>query len=323
LPCSAARTRWISDFGPGSEMRYTIGPRGASKASRNLAAFEGALGDLSMEQFGHCLSSASFESPEVLVFDSAWIEHAPFAFWIVEQHRPYVLVELGTHHGYSYLCFCQQVRKSNLATRCFAVDTWLGDAHAGFYGEDIFSNLSRYHDPRYGQFSQLIRSSFEDAVGQFSDASIDLLHLDGRHFYDDVRQDFEMWRPKLSARAIVLFHDTQVRARDFGVYRFWEEISSDLPHFEFKHGFGMGVLGVGAAAAELPLFSAANDAAAAKAIAAAYARLGATFSLATQVMQLRAEVARLRQPPAAPTGAVSYKFNWASASVNPPPAQKP
>ena len=277
-----------------------------------------------MEQLDRCLSPASFAAPEVLVVDSAWLEHAPFAFWIIERHRPDVLVELGTHTGYSYLCFCQQVRKSNLATRCFAVDTWVGDAHAGFYGEDIFSNLSRYHDPRYGQFSRLVRSSFEQAVGQFADASIDLLHLDGRHFYDDVRQDFEMWRPKLSARAVVIFHDTQVRERDFGVYRFWDEISSGLPHFEFKHCFGLGVLGVGPAAAELPLFSAASDAAAAQAIAEAYARLGATFSLAAQVTQLRAEVARLRRPHAAPAGAVSYQFNWPPpAGVNPPRGQEP
>jgi Methyltransferase domain len=276
-----------------------------------------------MEQLDRCLSPASFASPEVLRGDSAWVEHAPFAFWIVEQHRPGVLVELGTHTGYSYLCFCQQVRKSNLSTRCFAVDTWQGDAHAGFYKDDIFSNLSRYHDPRYGQFSRLIRSSFEEAVGQFADGSIDLLHLDGRHFYDDVRQDFEMWRPKLSARAIVLFHDTQVRERDFGVYRFWEEISSGLPHFEFRHCFGLGVLGVGAEAAELPLFSAANDAAAAQAIAEAYARLGATFSLATQVTQLRAEVDRLKRQLAAPAGALSYQLNWPPAGANPPSNQSP
>jgi Methyltransferase domain len=276
-----------------------------------------------MEHFGHCLSPASFAGPEVLALESAWIEHAPFAFWIVEQHRPQMLVELGTHTGFSYLCFCQQVRKSNLATRCFAVDTWVGDVHSKFYTEDIFTHLSRYHDPRYGQFSRLIRSTFEEAVGQFADASIDLLHLDGRHFYDDVRQDFEMWRPKLSARSIVLFHDTQVRERDFGVHRFWQEISNGLPNFEFKHGYGLGVLGFGPAAAELPLFTAANDAAAAQAIAEVYARLGATYGLAAEVTRLRAEVDGLKRQFAGSAGAVSYQFNWPPAGVNPPRGQKP
>jgi hypothetical protein len=145
--------------------------------------------------------------------------------------------------------------------------------------------------------------------------------LGGRHFYDDVRQDFETWRPKLSARAIVLFHDTQVRERDFGVYRFWREISSGMPHFEFKHGFGLGVLGFGAAAAELLLFPAANGGAAAQAISEVYARLGSTYSLAAEVTRLRAEVDRLKRQPAAPAGAVSYQFNWPSPGVNPPSNQ--
>ena len=240
-----------------------------------------------MELLGRCLSPASFDVPEILVPKSAWIEHAPFAFWLVEQHRPGLLVELGTYSGYSYLCFCQQVRKSGLPTRCFAVDSWRGDTHNGFYDDEVLAKLARHHDPRYGQFSRLVRSNFEDAVGQFADGSIDLLHIDGRHFYDDVREDFEIWRPKLSNRAIVLFHDTQVRERDFGVYRFWPEVSHDLPHFEFGHGYGLGVLGVGAAAGSLPLFAAANDAAAAQSIGEAYARLGATLSAAVQIARLQ------------------------------------
>ena len=32
---------------------------------------------------------------------SAWTEHVPFAFWLVEAHRPRVFVELGTHFGTS------------------------------------------------------------------------------------------------------------------------------------------------------------------------------------------------------------------------------
>lgn len=227
-----------------------------------------------MDNLALCLSQASFGVPDAFIPDSAWIEHTPLAFWIIDQHRPGLLAELGTHTGYSYLCFCQQVLKSKLPTQCFAVDTWRGDVHAGFYGEEVFDNLVRYHNPRYGAFSRLLRSSFEAAVGQFADGSIDLLHLDGRHFYEDVRQDFESWRPKLSGRAIVLFHDTQVRERGFGVYRFWQEISSGLPHFEFTHGHGLGVLGFGPAVAKFSLFSVAGNAAAVQEIRVTYARLG-------------------------------------------------
>lgn len=223
-------------------------------------------------------SPASFQRPKKMV-TSAWIEHAPFAFWLIENHRPRCVTELGTYHGFSYLCFCQQVQASALNARCFAVDTWAGDDHNGFYGNEVFDNLRRYHDNEYSKFSKLIRATFDEAVNQFPDESIDLLHIDGRHFYEDVKHDFETWQSKLSARAIVLFHDTQVRAQGFGVYRFWEAVSRDFPHFEFIHGAGLGVLGVGrdASVSALPIFQARNDADIA-AIRDAYETLGAALS---------------------------------------------
>jgi hypothetical protein len=247
-----------------------------------------------MDHVTRCVSPAAFDLPKYRV-SSAWREHAPFAFWLVETHRPRVLVELGTHAGYSYLAFCQQVRRMNLSARCYAVDTWQGDEHAGFYGEDVLARLRRHHDSRYSEFSRLIRSTFDAAVGQFDDGSIDLLHIDGRHFYDDVRHDFETWRPKLSPRAIVLFHDTDVRERDFGVYRLWEQISAHAPHFEFKHGHGLGVLGCGPEASDFPLFLAAGDEEATRRIRQFYSRLGSKFARVkgNPLKRMRQQVDRL------------------------------
>lgn len=174
-----------------------------------------------------------------------WVGHIPFAYLAVELLKPSCFVELGTHSGNSYLAMCQAVSSLHLATRCFAVDTWQGDSHALQYGEQVYRSLSARHNPRYGEFSRLLRMSFDEALAHFDDASVDLLHIDGLHTYDAVKHDFETWLPKLSKRAVVLMHDVVMQERDFGVGRFFEELSSNYPCFHFTHSHGLGVVAVG------------------------------------------------------------------------------
>ena len=64
------------------------------------------------------LSDLSLRSPEILV-PSAWQEHAPFAFWLVDKLRPKMIVELGTHHGFSYFTFCQAIKMSGRSSKPF------------------------------------------------------------------------------------------------------------------------------------------------------------------------------------------------------------
>ena len=186
-----------------------------------------------------------FWRPQRLGKPSGWWGHVPFAFWLIANARPRVIVELGTEYGVSYSAFCEAVLRTSSDTRCYAVDLWTGDEHAGFYGEDVYRDLAGFHQHSYGQFSELIRSTFADALQYFENGQIDVLHIDGLHTYDAVKHDFESWRPKLSERAIVLFHDTNVRERGFGVWRFWSEVSQQYPSFEFLHGNGLGVLAMG------------------------------------------------------------------------------
>lgn len=176
---------------------------------------------------------------------SAWYGHIPFAHWIIRAAKPRTLVELGTQNGVSYSAFCEAVMRNGLDTRCYAVDTWQGDDQAGYYSEEVYLDFRRFHDDRYGAFSELLRCSFDDALPYISDAAVDLLHIDGLHTYEAVKHDFENWRNKLSDSAVVLFHDTNVRERDFGVWRLWEELRMQFSSFEFLHGHGLGLLAVG------------------------------------------------------------------------------
>lgn len=187
-------------------------------------------------------------APERHNVPSAWIGHVPFAMCLMDMARPRRLVELGTHWGVSYCAFCQAIKELRLSTECFAVDVWESIQHpvASCYGNGVLGNLKEHHDERYGLFSKLVQSHFEDARTHFEDSSIDVLHIDGCHTYEAVKYDFESWLPKMSNRGVVLLHDTEVRDDpSFGAWRFWDEIKRKYPHFAFYHSCGLGLLAVG------------------------------------------------------------------------------
>jgi hypothetical protein len=172
-----------------------------------------------------------------------WTGHLTFASELITYLQPSLIVELGTHWGEAYFTFCQTVQEHGLSTLCYAVDHWLGDEHAGRYGEEVFEEVSRYNDRFYRQFSYLLRRSFDEAAPQFTDNSVDLLHIDGLHTLEAVRHDFRNWLPKVSPGGIVLLHDLCPRHQDFGVWRLWEEIKSEFSDtFEFHHSWGLGVV---------------------------------------------------------------------------------
>lgn len=198
----------------------------------------------SEHNINNILSAASFDQP-IWIKPSAWLQHAPFIFHLISKLKPQNFVELGTHYGFSFFCVCQTVKKYNLKTKCYAIDTWQGDEHAGFYDDIVFDEVSRHLIENYSNFATLKRSTFVSALEHFPDQSIDLLHIDGRHLYEDVKEDFISWLPKLSKNAVVLFHDTQVKEGNFGVYKFFEQLKYMRPWFEFEHGYGLGIIPTG------------------------------------------------------------------------------
>jgi hypothetical protein len=132
---------------------------------------------------------ASF-SPKSVEFPHPWIGHIPFMCWFLKELKPKIFVELGTHSGNSYFSACQLVKESKLKTKCFAVDTWEGDEQSGYYGNQVFEQVSSNNIANYQEFSKLMRMKFDDAVLHFKDQSIDLLHIDGLHTYEAVHHDF-------------------------------------------------------------------------------------------------------------------------------------
>jgi glycosyltransferase involved in cell wall biosynthesis len=186
---------------------------------------------------------ASFMKIKIMTF-SAWSELIVALFCMISIARPRRFVELGTHYGMAYFAACQASDTLDTGTTCVAVDNWIGDAHASFHSSEVFdrfSSTAKEHSPNH----IYIRANFEQALECFEDGSVDLLHIDGYHTYEAVKNDFETWLPKMSASGVILFHDINVHERGFGVWRLWEELEQRYPSFCVLHCHGLGMIYVG------------------------------------------------------------------------------
>lgn len=186
----------------------------------------------------------TFESEIILNdLESPWAGHRYFAYDLIANLKPKTVVELGTHRGTSFFAFCQAVKDQNFECDLFAIDSWKGDPHASFYGEEVYEAVKEIVNKFYSCLQpQLLRMNFDDAIDRFEDNSIDLLHIDGYHTYEAVKHDFESWIGKMSENGIILFHDTAEKRDDFGVFRFWDELKKKFKTIEFYHSHGLGVL---------------------------------------------------------------------------------
>ncbi len=179
--------------------------------------------------------------PKRVVF-STWVDHMPFAYDLVECIRPKIFVELGTYNGASFFAFCQSMLENDIEGLCYAVDTWEGDSHTGAYDTSIMDDVRAHAREHYRGFTYLMQMYFNEALKHFNDESIELLHIDGLHTYEAVQEDFTNWYPKVKPGGVILFHDIEARMKDYGVWKFWEELAPQYESFQFQHGFGLGVL---------------------------------------------------------------------------------
>jgi len=182
---------------------------------------------------------------EALLNDAGlhWSGHKNFAYDLVLNLQPKIIVELGTWRGTSFFSFCQAIKDSKSNTKIYAVDTWKGDLHMGKFDDTIYKSVENMTRHFYDSVNYyLLKMPFDHAVKKIEDNSIDILHIDGLHTYEGVRHDFEIWLNKVSDNGIILFHDIKVGEKDFGVYKLWNELKNQYPTMEFFHSFGLGIL---------------------------------------------------------------------------------
>lgn len=173
-----------------------------------------------------------------------WLDNIPFGNFVMQATQPSLFVELGVCHGDSYMAFCQAATQVSPRTSCVGIDAWeptmdfINMAATNFKVQRLFAE----HE-RYAHFSKLVKKLHNDAVGDFADASIDLLHVDGDHLA--ARDDYDLWLPKMSSRGVMLFHDVTWRGPTCTVPDFWEWATRIHPSFLVPSRTGLGLLAIG------------------------------------------------------------------------------
>jgi predicted O-methyltransferase YrrM len=173
---------------------------------------------------------------------TAWKGHIPFMFVLFKIMKPKKYVELGVHNGASLIAACTAAKTYNINSDIYGIDSWEGDIHAGGYdGDKVYLELKSHLDANFSRVT-LIRSYFAEARSQFIDDSIDILHIDGLHTYEAVKEDFSAWFKAMSPSGVIILHDISVYDKGFGVYRLWTELKKSFVTIEFNHSYGLGVV---------------------------------------------------------------------------------
>jgi len=189
--------------------------------------------------------------------------HLPFASDLIAALKPSMIVELGVSHGDTYFGLCQLVSESDFACLVCGIDTWPGNKESAAQGNgsessgsSVYDTVSRHNNLHYQSFSHLVRKGFDEALAEFENESIGLLHIDGVQPYEALKRVCDAWLEKVQPGGVILLGNITARGGDAAASRVWNEVKSGFPHFEFRHNHGLGVLGKSAsAAAQVPFLT--------------------------------------------------------------------
>ncbi len=188
------------------------------------------------------------ELNETMLRYAPWSGLRTFAYDLISFMEPRVIVELGSHYGCSAFSFLQAIKDRGYDTEFYAIDTWEGDSYTTY--SEVESVFDMYLEIEKKVFSRQnchkLRMKFNEAIGQFDDNSIDILHIDGSHRYEDVKTDYESWYGKVNNNGIILLHDIGadlVNGEKMGSHYFWKELrDSGAYTLELPFSCGLGIV---------------------------------------------------------------------------------
>jgi len=180
------------------------------------------------------------------IFDdphSPWAGHKYFAYDLVRNIKPQIVVDLKTDNGSSFLSFCQAVKDGRFDARLYCIDAGAGHDLLEADWRMTLENIQAARDQYYrGLTIEMMQKTPEEAVLHFQDGSIDLLNADGFCTFEDIRRHIGLWLPKVKPDGMILIHDVFTKNNDSRIYQYWEELKKEYRTIEFHHSYGLGVI---------------------------------------------------------------------------------
>lgn len=115
-----------------------------------------------------------------------------------------IYVEIGSFLGASSCFISEGIRQSGKDSQLYCIDTWENDAMSEG-NRDTYAEFLR-NTIKYKKFIRPLRGWSYEVAKNF-DQPIDLIFIDGDHSYEGVKEDVDLWLPKLNSGAIVVMHD--------------------------------------------------------------------------------------------------------------------
>lgn len=136
-------------------------------------------------------------------------------FSITKMVSPKVIVEFGTHTGYSTINFLKAM-----------------DYDSKIYTFDLekYPQIDLIEDKRL-KFIQKDQTNF--SLSDIDDNFVDLLFIDCSHIFENNLKTFELISPRLKDNSIIVLHDTAFCAGQFGEIQFATWLSGSYSRIDF------------------------------------------------------------------------------------------
>lgn len=168
---------------------------------------------------------------------------------LVAEIKPKTIIEVGTWKGLSAINMGKHVKKNNLETTIYCVDTWLGAIE--FW--DKFNNteernllLKNGYPQIYYQFlSNVVHNGLEDTILPFPNTSengfryfkskkinADMIYIDASHEYDDVYKDVGNYINILNQGGVIFGDD----------YKHWVGVRNAINDFTKQNNLHLEII---------------------------------------------------------------------------------